>query len=66
MTVVLDHIAASMGVSFTMDRTPMTIDLNFKDVTLENVMSYFRGRCVAPMERIQRLQHRAAIGRICK
>jgi hypothetical protein len=42
LTLVLDHIAASMGVSFTMGQdTDETIDLNFKDVTLENVMSYF-------------------------
>jgi hypothetical protein len=42
LTAVLDQIAATIGVNFSMGPdTDETIDLNFKDVTLENVVSYF-------------------------
>jgi hypothetical protein len=42
LTAVLDRIAGMIGVSFSMEQdTDQTIDLNFKELGLENVMSYF-------------------------
>lgn len=42
LTIVLDRIAGMIGVNFSMGQdTDETIDLNFKEVSLENVMSYF-------------------------
>ncbi|HEV7396027.1 MAG TPA: hypothetical protein VGN86_05915 [Pyrinomonadaceae bacterium] len=42
LTAVLDRIASQMGVGFSMKQdTTDTIDLDFKDVSLEDAMSYF-------------------------
>lgn len=42
LTTVLDRIATAIGVSFSMGPdTDETIDLNFKEVGLENAMAYF-------------------------
>lgn len=42
LTVVLDKIASLIGVNFTMKQdTEDTIDLDFKEVSLEDAMSYF-------------------------
>ena len=42
LTAVLDRIASEMGVSFSMKQdTNDTIDLDFKDMSLEDAMSYF-------------------------
>lgn len=42
LTAVLDRIAMMMGVSFVMKQdTDATIDLDFKEATLESAMSYF-------------------------
>jgi len=39
---VLDRIAMMLGVNFTMkEDSTETIDLNFKDLVLEDAMSYF-------------------------
>jgi hypothetical protein len=41
LTAVLDRIASEMGVSFSMKQdSSETIDLNFKDLTLEDAISY--------------------------
>jgi hypothetical protein len=42
LTAVLDRIASQLGVGFSMKQdTTDTIDLDFKDVSLEDAMSYF-------------------------
>lgn len=42
LTAVLDRMASLMGVNFSMDEdSEQTIDLDFKDVPLEDVMNYF-------------------------
>jgi hypothetical protein len=42
LTAVLDRIASEIGVNFSMKQdTNDTIDLDFKDVSLEDAMSYF-------------------------
>jgi hypothetical protein len=42
LTAVLDRMAGMMGVSFSMEQdTDETIDLNFKEMSLENAVSYF-------------------------
>ncbi|HSS20507.1 MAG TPA: hypothetical protein VLL54_10565 [Pyrinomonadaceae bacterium] len=42
LTAVLDRVASVMGVSFSMQQdSAETIDLNFKDLTLEDAMGYF-------------------------
>jgi hypothetical protein len=42
LTAVLDRIASQMGVGFSMKQdTNDTIDLDFKEMTLEGAMSYF-------------------------
>jgi type II secretory pathway component GspD/PulD (secretin) len=42
LTTVLDQIAETLGVSFSMAQdTDETIDLNFKEVNFENLMFYF-------------------------
>ena len=46
LTAVLDRIASEMGVGFSMKQdTNDTIDLDFKDMSLEDAMSYFPPRC---------------------
>jgi hypothetical protein len=42
LTAVLDRIASQMGVGFSMKQdTNDTIDLDFKEMTMEGAMSYF-------------------------
>lgn len=42
LTALLDRMASLMGVNFSMDEdSEQTIDLDFKDVSLEEVMNYF-------------------------
>ena len=42
LTAVLDRVATALGVNFTMkEDSAETVDINFKELTLEDAMSYF-------------------------
>ena len=54
LTAVLDRLAMMLGVNFTMkEDSAETVDLNFKELSLEDAMSYTSLRpCTCTCEKI--------------